>query len=110
MAVTTLTVASATGIYGGNTSGALTATLTAGGSGVSGKDISFTLNGANAGTASTNSSGVATLVSATSLTGINAGGYPAGVTASFTTDATHAGQTASNSLTVSGKPASVTPA
>ena len=52
------------------------------------------------GTATTNSSGVATLASASSSIGINAGSYAAGVAASFAQDGTYAGQTASNSLTV----------
>ncbi len=98
---TALTVAAASGTYGGNTAAALTATLTSGGNGVSGKIISFTLNGTSVGTATTNASGVATLAAVSSLTGINAGSYSAGVTASFTQDATYAGQTASNALTVS---------
>ena len=97
---TALTVAAANGTYGGNTSALLTATLTAGGNGVNGKAISFTLNGTSVGTATTNSSGVATLASASSLIGINAGSYAAGVAASFAQDGTYAGQTASNSLTV----------
>jgi MBG domain (YGX type) len=94
----------------GNTLSPLAATLTANGNPVSGKTISFTLNGTGVGTATTNSNGVATLVSVSSLTGINAGTYPAAVAASFAQDGTYAGQTASNSLTVSKKAASVTPA
>ena len=98
---TALSVAPATGSYGGNTSAALSATLTAGGSGVSGKTISFTLNGTSVGSATTNASGVATLASPSSLSGINAGSYPAGVAASFAGDASYSGQTASSALTVS---------
>ena len=52
------------------------------------------------GSATTNASGVATLAAPSSLAGINAGSYPAGVTATFTADASYSGQTASNSLTV----------
>ena len=104
---TALTVGAASGTYGGNTSDPLTATLTAGGNGVSGKIISFTLNGTNVGTATTNSSGVATLASPSSLTGINAGSYSTGVAASFAQDDTYGAQTASNSLTVSSAQLSV---
>ena len=68
---------------------------------MAGKTITFALNGTSVGSATTNASGVATLASTSSLAGINAGSYPAGVSASFTQDATYAGQTASNSLTVS---------
>jgi len=58
---TSLAVSPATGIYGGTTD--LSATLTAGGSGVSGESISFTLNSSPVGSATTNGSGVATLSS-----------------------------------------------
>ena len=104
---TTLTVASATGTYGGTTSAALSATLTSGGAGVSDKTISFTLNGISVGSATTNGSGLATLGAPSSLAGINAGSSPAGVTASFTADATYSASTASSSLTVSKANAAV---
>ncbi len=97
---TSLSVSPATGAYGGNTAAALTATLTAGGGGVSGKTISFSLNGTNVGSATTNASGVATLASPSSLSGISAGSYPAGVAASFAGDASYSGQPASAALTV----------
>ena len=97
---TSLRVAPATGTYGGNTS-VLTATLTAGVNGVSGKSLSFALNGTGVGTATTNTSGVATLASPSTLSAINAGVYSAGVTASFAGDTNYTGQTASSSLTVS---------
>jgi hypothetical protein len=85
---TTLTVTPVVGVvsfvarYGGTAS--LSATL--GGPQVSGKSINFTLNGTPVGSAVTNSSGVATLPSA-SLGHINAGTYPAGVGATFGGDA-----------------------
>ena len=79
--------AAASGTYGGTTT--LSATLTAGGTGVSGKTISFTLNGNPAGTGSTNGSGVAT-ISNVSLSGVGAGSYPTGVGASFVGDASPA--------------------
>jgi hypothetical protein len=80
---TTLTVGSASAVYGGTTT--LTATLTqAGGSAASGKTVTFTLNGASFAnnTATTDSNGVATL-SNVSVAGINAGSYSTGVGASF---------------------------
>jgi len=94
---TTLTVGSASGIYGGTVT--LSATLTAGGTGVSGKSIGFTLNGNPVGNASTNGSGVATLLNA-SLSGIGAGTLPSGVGASFAGDGSYAGSSGTNSLTV----------
>ena len=68
---------------------------------MSSKTISFTLNGTSVGSATTNASGVATLASPSSLSGINAGSYPAGVAASFAGDTSYSGQTASSALTVS---------
>ena len=94
---TSLAVASASGAYGGTTT--LSATLTAGGAGVSAKTISFTLNGNPAGSGSTNGSGVAT-ISGVSLSGIGAGSYPAGVGASFAGDASYGSSSGSNSLTI----------
>src|SRR5438093_1406172 len=72
---TALSTASASGTYGGTVN--LSATLTSGGNGVSGKSITFKLNGGTVGTATTNSSGVASLTSA-SLNGIAAGTYSSG--------------------------------
>jgi hypothetical protein len=98
---TVLSVAAASGTYGGTAD--LSATLTAGGVGVSGKTISFSLNGVPAGTATTNAAGVAT-GTGVSLAGIAAGTYAAGpasgVAASFTSDATHTGSSGGNSLAV----------
>jgi hypothetical protein len=97
---TTLTVAPASGTYGGTAN--LSATLTDGTNPISGKTITFKLNGANfaGNTAVTNASGVATISNAP-LTGINAGTYPAGVSANFAGDATYAASSATNSLTIS---------
>jgi hypothetical protein len=63
--------------------------------------ITFTLNGNPfaGNTATTNSSGVATL-SNVSLAGINAGNYPTGVGGGFAGDTTYAPSGGSNSLTV----------
>src|SRR5437667_4706521 len=90
------------GVSGSGTSGStgtLTATLTSGGSGLSGKTIRFTLNGSGAGTAATNSSGVATL-SGVSLSGINAGNYSTAVAANFAGDTSYAASSGSGALTV----------
>ena len=94
---TSLAAAAASGTYGGTT--VLSATLTAGGAGVNARSISFTLNGNAVGTASTNSSGVATL-SNVSLSGINAGSYPSGVAASFAGDGSYSSSSGTNSLTI----------
>src|SRR2546428_418996 len=96
-ATTSLAVGAASGTYGGTTT--LSATLTAGGTGVSGKSISFSLNGNPIGSASTNGSGIATLSTA-SLSGIGAGTYPSGVRASFAGDAGYASSSGANSLTI----------
>lgn len=82
-AASALTVDDVTGNYGGAVS--LTARLTATGASLSGKSISFALNGATVGTATTGSDGVATLNNV-SLAGINAGTYPDVVTVQFAGD------------------------
>ena len=96
-----LAVPAVTGAYGGVAT--LTATLTSGGAGVNGKVVSFTLNGASVGTATTDTAGLATL-SNVSLSGINAAVYPAGansgVSASFAGDPGFAASSGSNTLTV----------
>jgi hypothetical protein len=101
---TSLSVANASGTYGGTTS--LSAILTSGGSGVSGKTISFTLNGTTVcggvtgvTCPTTNSSGVATL-SNVSLSGINAGTYSTGVGGSFAGDTFYSTSSGTGSLTV----------
>jgi mucin-19 len=97
-ASTTLVVDPATGPFAGTTN--LSATLTAGSVGVSGKTVTFTLNGNSAGSGVTDGTGLAT-VSGASLTGINAGSYPNGVAATFAGDGLFASSTGSNTLTVS---------
>jgi N-acetylneuraminic acid mutarotase len=77
---TTLTLAPAVGIYSGSTD--LQATLSSSDGGISGATVSFTIDGLPVGSATTNSSGVATL-SGVSLDGRNAGAYPGIVDASF---------------------------
>src|SRR5439155_5485279 len=94
---TSLAVTSATGTYGGTTD--LSATLTFPGSALSGKSISFTLNGAFKGSATTDANGVATLTGV-SLAALNAGTYPVGAGASFAADSTYDASSDSNSLTV----------
>jgi len=94
---TSLAVASASGTYGGTAT--VSATLTAGSAGVSGRSIAFTLNGGLVGSALTNASGLATL-SGASLTGIGAGSYPTGVGASFAGDGSFGASNGANSLTI----------
>src|SRR5207249_2558168 len=104
-AAASLSVSSASGTYGGTAN--LSATLTSGGSGVSGKTVAFTLNGNSVGSATTNASGVASLAGA-SLSGINAGTYPTGVGASFAGDSGFAAANGSASLTVSNATPTIT--
>jgi hypothetical protein len=95
---TTLAVAPATGAFGGTTN--LSATLTASAAGVSGKTVSFALNGNSVGNGTTDGSGVAT-VSGVSLAGINAGSYPGAIAATFAGDSGFAASSGSAALTVS---------
>ncbi len=100
---TTLTVDEATGIYGGTAN--LSATLSPA---LSGRTITFTLNGLPAGSGVTNSSGIAT-VSGASLSGINATTYPSGVGASFAGGGgIYAASSGTASLTVTSRPITVT--
>ena len=93
----TLAVAPATGTFGGTAN--LSATLTSSSTGVSGKTVTFTLNGNAAGSGTTDGSGVAT-VSGASLVGINAGSYPNGVAAAFAGDSNFGASTGTATLTV----------
>ncbi len=94
---TALAAAPASGAYGGTAN--LSATLTANSAGVSGKTVSFTLNGSDAGSAITDGSGTATVLNA-SLTGINAGSYPGGVAATFEGDSGYTSGSGTALLTV----------
>ena len=94
---TALAVEPATGPYNGTAT--LTATLTAGGLGLAGKPIAFTLGGSAVGTATTSVTGEATLPNV-SLAGITGGVYPGGVTASFAGDLGYTAATGANVLTV----------
>ena len=105
-APTTLTVTSASGTFGGTA--ALSATLTRTSDGpISGKTVTFTLNGSPAGTATTDASGVATIAAA-SLGSINAGSYPTGVGASFGGDASFGASSGTGALTVNQATITVT--
>jgi multimeric flavodoxin WrbA len=97
-ASTSLSVANASGTYGGTVG--LSATLTSGGSGVSGKTIDFTLNGVDVGDSTTNGSGMATL-NDVSLSGIDAGFYEDYIGASFAGDSNYAASSGTGNLTVS---------
>jgi hypothetical protein len=96
---TSLNISPATGIYGGTTT--LTATLTAGGSPLAGKPVTFKLNGVNfSGNAvTTDANGVATIPNV-SLSGLNAGTYANYVSAKFASDSSYAGTSGSNNLIV----------
>ena len=96
---TAISAVSGAGTFGGTAT--LTATLTSGGSGLSGKTVSFTLNGSGVGNATTNASGVATL-SGISLSGINAGSHTNAVGASFAGETGNStASSATGTLTVS---------
>ena len=94
---TSLSVVSATGSFSGTAT--LSATLTSEGSPLSGQQVSFSLNGIAAATATTNGAGVATIAAA-SLAGISAGAYTGGVQVVFAGDATHTAASGSATLTV----------
>ncbi len=105
-APTSLSVASASGTYGGSVS--LAATLTSsGGCSVTARTIAFTLNGSSVGSATTNASGVASL-SGVSFGTTAANTYPTGVGASFAAVSGCGASTGSNSLTVGKAPLTVT--
>ena len=101
--VTTVTTTGVSGVYGGTTTA--TATLTASGSPVANESISFSLNGVSLGTATTNSSGVATL-SGISLSGYDAGTYTSYLVASFAGETNYASGSAVANLVVN--PAALT--
>jgi hypothetical protein len=97
-ATTVVAPNAATGTYGGTVS--LSANVTSGGFALPNVSVSFTLNGASVGSATTNSSGLATLSSA-SLAGIGAGTYATGVSASFAGNSSYGAGSGTASLTVS---------
>ncbi len=95
---TTVTAVSGTAASGGTAT--LTATLTSSvtSAGVANETISFTLNGTSVGTATTNSSGVATLTGVANTE--PAGTYPGAVVATFTADTDYNGSSGTGALTV----------
>jgi Putative Ig domain/PKD domain/FG-GAP-like repeat len=93
-------------------SATLTATLTAGGEGVAGRSIVFTLNDSGTmklvGMATTNMDGIATLTGV-SLVGITGGTYVGAVGASFSGDSTYSSNTATGTLSVDVTPGNSQP-
>jgi hypothetical protein len=114
---TSLTVAAATGTYGGQATLSATLTRTATGAAVSGKSITFRLNGTEVGSALTNGSGIATLLVYLTNNGtaagtfIDANTYPAGassgVGASFAGESPLVSSEGSADLTISARPITV---
>jgi hypothetical protein len=104
---TTLTLSPVSGSYGGTTDLIATFTETSTGNPISGKTIDFTLNGASAGSATTDASGVATL-SNVSLSGIDAGSYPNGAGASFAGDGSYQATSITAALDVDGTATTLT--
>jgi len=100
----TLSVSPASGTYGGSVT--LQATLSAGNANLADRTVSFKLNGASIGTATTDGQGVATLNA--SLGSIGAGEYAGGVTASFAGDNAYNGASGSAALTVAKATATIT--
>jgi hypothetical protein len=96
-ATTAMSAVSGSGTFGETAT--LTATLKVGTDGVSGKTVAFELNGTSVGTASTSTSGVATLPDV-SLAGFSAGTHTGKVKAIFTEDGTHKGSSATGDLSV----------
>lgn len=83
-ALSNLSVDNLNAIYGGTVS--LKATLSAAGANISGKLVRFSLNGTIVGTATTDAQGRATLNNV-SLSGLNAGTYSTGISATIEGDA-----------------------
>jgi hypothetical protein len=101
----TLTLAPASGTYGGNTT--LQATLTSSGNPLISQSVTFTLNGSPVGSGVTNGAGIATLANV-SLAGINAGSYPNAAAASFAGDANYQSSATTANLTVAPAPLAIT--
>lgn len=77
----------------------LTATLNTAGSGVGGQSVEFGVNGTSVGTATTDSSGVATLAGV-ATTGLDAGSHTGAVTATFAGDDSYQASSGTGDLTV----------
>ena len=101
---TSVAVDPASGDFGGSTT--VSATLTVGGTGLVGKQITFALNGTTVGTAVTDGVGFAS-VTGVSLAGIDAGTYPGAVTASYAGELGYTASTGSSTLTVAPLPQSI---
>jgi uncharacterized delta-60 repeat protein len=95
---TSISAISGTGIYNGTAS--LQATLASFSSNLSGKTLTFTLNGVPVGAATTDSNGLAT-ITGVSLSGINTGTYANAVSASFAGDTDYTKSSNSGPLIVS---------
>jgi hypothetical protein len=93
-----LTVSPASGTYGGTTE--LSAHLTAGSAPLSGRNVSFNLNGTTLGVAMTDAGGVATIPNF-SLADINAGTHSNAIVAHFAGDTGHAASNGAADLIVS---------
>ncbi|MGE5353298.1 MAG: Ig-like domain repeat protein [Acidobacteriota bacterium] len=100
-ASTSLVVTNVTGTYGGTVT--LEATLTSGEYTLTGRTISFKLNGAFVGNASTGTNGVATL-QGVSLSAINAGTYNGIIEAYFAASGNYSSSTGYGNLTVKQAP------
>ncbi|PYR14284.1 MAG: hypothetical protein DMG00_04060, partial [Acidobacteria bacterium] len=92
-----LSIAQATGVFGGATT--IVATLTSLGLPLAGRTVTFTLNGQPKGTTTTDASGFAVFLNAT-LAGINAGTHPGAIAASFAGDGSYAPSSATGDLVV----------
>ena len=100
-----LSVATATGTYGGTTN--VSATLSSSSLTVADELVDFHHGATDLGTAMTDSLGVASLPAA-SLASIDAGAYSGGLTASFAGDASYAASNGSAELTVTPAPLTIT--
>jgi hypothetical protein len=88
---------SGTANFGGTATLVATLTSSATSAGVSGESVAFTLDGTSVGSATTNSSGVATLTGVTTTDAVGSAGV---VVASFAGDSTYAASSGTGSLTV----------
>ena len=101
--MTTLNVAPAAGAYGGSTT--LAATLAGSAGALPGEVVTFSLNGAAVGTATTDAGGIATLPGV-ALGALPAGAYDGAVTASFAGDSINAPSSGAASLAIAAATAS----
>ncbi len=104
-APTTLSVASAAGIYGGTAT--VSATLTTGAVDIAGESVDFHLGAVDLGPAITGNNGIAS-IAGVSLAGNNVGTFTGDVTASFEGDVNFDPANGSNDLTVNAAPLTIT--